>query len=407
MARRALGVAVVACVGVAAGAIVGSGACLPDLSTINCGNGHIDPHESCDPGVTPNPGCTSLCEIYCPAQPGDGNSYFFDQLSNHCYVSPITPSVAVQTYAEAQSTCQQLGGHIVTYVDEEEVADVAQFFAPVLPSGAAYWVGLSGASAAGPFASESAYEPGWNVSTQCSGCFLHGLTPGSSPPVIDAGADVGASPAILAASRPSNNGVMEVIGQGARERVVCEREPPGARSSVCADGAQFCFSVQATSKRYLYHPAATTALAAEAYCRGFLDAGTGRLVVLESRPEREQVIYELRQLHLLQVQLSQGGTAIPAGFWIGLSGAVTTRDGGVTYDAGAAGALDWVWDDGVRASASSTGSRPAVWGNHEPPAKTTLPSRAYIQFVSTYDTGLASTRSNNDESQTFPFVCEY
>jgi hypothetical protein len=382
----------------AAGAALVAGACLPDLAPNLCGNGYIDPGETCDPGVNITAGCSSGCQVVCAESPSEGKRYFFDSpFSDHCYFT----SKKVETFDNAVYSCQQQGSaHVVTFVDDDEVGSVSKHLSSLWPEGARYWVGFDRTVGGGPYTAESNNEPGWNSPANCSGCFLHGVT-GSVLPVADGGAEAGAPECVVAASVLASTNTMEVIGRNATAEVVCEREPVGSRSVPCFDGS-FCFNVLATTKGYVYSPVALPPDAAEAHCRALTDAGTASLVVFASRAEREQVIYELSQLRLLN-----GGGDIPNQFWIGLSApAPAPADGGASGGLDAGVTDPWVWDDGVRAATSPTVSHPSVWGNHQP--ATSVSARAYINIQNGYDTGLAYAESDNPSSpQAYPFVCQH
>ena len=69
----------------------------------------------------------------------------------------------------------------------------------------------------------------------------------------------------------------------------------------------------------------------------------------------------------------------------------------------------WTWDDGEAPSASSTGPRPAVWGNHQPISSGR--ARAFINLEAGYDNGLAYAYTIPEDSiqstQAMPYVCQY
>jgi hypothetical protein len=414
MARWTLGLGLLVGVGVVGAVVVG--ACLPGLTPSLCGNGHIDYGESCDPGANTNAGCTSFCQIICPNTPEDGGRAFLDSpSSNHCYFT----SNSLETFDNGTYTCGLQDAHLVTFVDDNEVAKVVANLGAAWPEGAGYWVGFYRQSPSGPYSAAAPNEPGWATGENsvgfpyaCTGCFLHGLVSGP-PPDGDGGAEAGPAEAILSADLSYDDGTMEAMGRRVGAQVVCEREPVGSRSVPCLDG-MFCFDVLVTetsdagrSKRYVYNPTPLTASSAEAYCRGITDGGASSLVVFSSRAEREQVIYELSQVSLLQ----GGGSGLEDGFsfWIGLTGQVVGPDGGAPVDAGPdAGAptVKWLWDDGVQAY-----RRPMVWGNGEPVAPNTKsPSqvRAFVELYDSYDTGLAHARAATPGAPHYSAaVCQY
>ncbi len=380
-------------------------ACLPSLGTSLCGNGHIDPNETCDPGANPqvDPGCSSSCEIVC--LPPDGGGAFLDlDVSNHCYFT----SKATAPYDIGAYTCGLVHAHPVTFVDGREVTSVVNNLEAWLSTGR-FWVGMQRSSGSGPYSALNVYapEPGWDVPKNCQGCFMYpdgGLAP------VDGGAEAGTDECVagevgVAVGHPS----MVVTGRNAEAQVVCEREPVGSRSVPCY-GSSFCFDVLATSgasartsKGYLFNPLPASVLDAEKFCRNLTDGGSSSLVVFESRAEREQVLYELHQV----LELPGGANTFPTpGFWIGLH--IASADAG----GGAAGCLGprgrplplWVWDDGVPASCSSTGRRPSVWGDGQPGEST---GDAYVNLTGGYDTGLAYAQGEDMGQETLPYVCQY
>ena len=394
MSRWAHGLGLVAGVGIVAVIVVS--ACLPDLPPNLCGNGHIDPNEGCDPGTSTNPGCDLNCAILCQQTQGDPHTYYFDEnLSAHCYFTTADQ----ETEDIASFGCGQEKAHLVTFVDDVELNGVIDGLASKWSMDPRFWVGFS-QSDAGSYFALAPHEPGWNTQSSCSGCFLHGVGVGL-PPVADGGAEAGFPTEIVATQLTSSDfATMDVMGPAATASVVCEREPVGARSVPCFSES-FCFDTlvtKGTGKGYLYSPSPATFSAAEATCRSLSDAGNASLVVFESRAEREQVIYELTQVPLLK-----GGVEPPSQFWIGLH-TQTFTEPGKSPDGGVRTGLEWVWDDGNPASPTSTGSRPSVWGNHQPAGSG--PSHAFIQLQSTYDTGLAYAREDTDAVQ-LPFVCQY
>jgi hypothetical protein len=166
-----------------------------------------------------------------------------------------------------------------------------------------------------------------------------------------------------------------------KTRVICEREPVGAQFTPCEAG--ICVDLVATygAKRYVIVTRAATADVAAQSCTSF----GGRLVVLQSRDEREQ----------LWLQLSRSSPELSR-IWIGLS----QKDGGSADDAGDS----WVWEDGTEAD--SPDGYPSPWGDHLPVTVGTT-SRAYMRA---YMGEIDDTLARNDEEaqivQTLPFVCE-
>jgi hypothetical protein len=378
--------------------------CLPDLGTSLCGNGHIDSTETCDPGPNPNPGCSANCQIVCANASNDAaafTSYFLDYpASNHCYFA----SSGVTNYNVGVEACRYAESHPVTFVDDNEVSNVLRAFGGSwLATSGQYWVGMESTDAGGPYYALSLNEPGWNVPALCPGCFMHGVTDGGLP-VLDGGAFAGPAECVVASDTPQSS-AMATTGHGAVAQVVCEREPVGARSVPCyADS--FCFNVLATqattsqtSKGYVFNPTRMRASEAARFCEGLTDGGATKLVVFESRAEREQVIYELSQLR----GLPGGESVFPVPFWISLHARAVPADAGSDAGGPAAGPVEWVWGDGVPASRTSTGPRPAIWASGEPDPMAV--GYAFIDNEGTFDTGLARARAGN--MQTAAVMCQY
>src|SRR5487761_1596976 len=115
-------------------------ACLPDLTvtplpTDTCGSGVVDlaRGEACDPGDAGATGCTATCAIDC-----EGGAV--DDASGHCYFWIS----GVDSYPLGKSKCSAAGGHVVSFVDPNEVAFVlAQTKTlPNAPSGSSAWLAL-------------------------------------------------------------------------------------------------------------------------------------------------------------------------------------------------------------------------------------------------------------------------
>ena len=402
MARGAR-LAWIGALGVVGGATVW--ACLPDLTPNLCGNGRIDADETCDPGGggNTNAGCSSTCAILCDLGAfGDAGpvARVLDTSSNHCYFTYKKPL----THDDAQYRCALQNGHLVTFVDNEEVGDVfgnGSTIPPSWPKDARYWIGLEAVSPGSSYFSAASFEPGWPaVGATCSGCFAKGVARGALE-AVDGGPGAGPSTCAVGVNVALDDGTTAVTGAKATAQVLCEREPPGSRSTPCFGGA-FCFGIAATTQyRYLYNPTRMTAANAETFCSR-INGDAGRpssLVVFESGAQREQVEYELRQTRLVQVD--GGTTPTPPEFWIGLASRLSRGDGGTTK-------IEWVWDDGVVAAPTSSGSRPSAWGNDQPPGNAKANVRAYIVNQDSYDTGLAYAKNPvAGSADLYPFVCRY
>jgi hypothetical protein len=357
-----------------------------------CGDGYIDLEagEQCDPpsGADAAPGvCTATCKMQCPGFVWSGN--------NHCYWA--APGSATSLNPAADNACNATSGsdHVVTFASEEEFQAVEanlrlQRTDPLLKTDPPYWVGLT-TVAQRSYVSIVNYEPGWDGT--CPGCYAHtldakGALAKYADPLTDGGlisaSCVAASPDGLDPTwreRPCTlpAGLPDTAF---KTRVVCEREPVGAQFTSCDAGICIDLVVTHGTKRYVLVTQPATADDAAQVCASL----GGRLVVLGSRDEREQL---WAQLSITSAQ--------PLRVWIGL----TQRDAGLEGDGAAPG---WVWDDGIVADAPD--GHPPPWGDHLPVAVGTT-SRAYLRA---YKGEIDDTLARNDEPaadvQTMPFVCE-
>jgi hypothetical protein len=159
--------------------------------------------------------------------------------------------------------------------------------------------------------------------------------------------------------------------------VLCEREPPGRSHAPCEAGACVAIKNTAGRKRYVVPARDGTASEADEYCKRL--GPVGRLVVLETREERESLMKEVARI---LAETTDAGAV-----WIGLS-RTTDRD------------ASWVWANG-----SAESSYPIVWGDKEPRPSAPPVARAYIGLDSKdYDIQLA--HADAPEARR-PFVCEY
>jgi hypothetical protein len=301
--------------------------------------------------------------------------------NNHCYE---LSSNSATFDSQAQTRCSDLGGHVVTFASEEEFGAVAGWMQAV--DAGALWVGLSlvQTQAERQYISVAPYEPGW--APDCSGCYVHAADPSVAlPRVLDTSDDGGPPPAqscIVASSDTARypNWFQSVCVAAPNVHTLCEREPVGAQWSQCDGGTSLvCIDlvVTHTTKRYEMQMKPATADGALQGCQAL----GGRLVVLESRDEREQI---WRQISLLPDP--------PPKFWIGLS-QVTDADGGTAA---------WAWDDGTKADAPD--AYPSPWARLEPNVGMSA-SRAYLGF---FESQPDNTLARSDESVTpLPFVCEF
>jgi hypothetical protein len=341
-----------------------------------CGNGTIDldAGEQCDPGATPamnvTGACTAACRVDCvsPAFRWPNN--------NHCYWLAATDN---SNFSNAQSLC--FPGHIVTFASETEF-DAVEANVRFSKADPRYWIDMT-TLAGRSYPSLVPYEPGWDPT--CSGCYAH--TPDPSMPLpryVDSKGVEAGGPCISADTDPVGPSWSESACTGIGTLVVCESEPVGAQFSACGD-AGVCIDLVATHarKRYVYRSSPATADSAEAFCTSL----GGRLVVLQSRDEREQLWFQLSKI--------AGASAIQR-VWIGLSLKMASSS------EGGAGDGVWAWDDGIPATAAAY---PSPWGDREPiDAGTT--SRAYMRAYMGVGE-IDNTLARNDEAvKELPFVCE-
>lgn len=338
---------------IALGALAGlSFACLPELSALKgavatdagdeatpitpispCGDGFIDDDagEECDQEDAST--CVG-CRIGCPG--------VIDDASSHCY---YVADGGAATFQAATAACS--GGHVVTIGSEREAALVDGFDA------GPYWVGASNQPALGGFGAALATEPGFAIDGGCPGCYARALVE----------SDAGSSCVVA-----TDGGWLLTPCFDAGATTICEREPVGLRSFYCS--GPYCATVKGGAKRYLLYLAseARTADAAAKECARYEG---GRLVVFESREERERIVRELLLL----------GLELPLEAWIGVSS-----------DAGT-----WTWDDG---QPIDDGGRPSPWGAGQP---STNAGRAFIRIgPAFFDSQLAQTKDEAARA----FICQ-
>jgi hypothetical protein len=322
------GVAVAGLGAVAVLVAFGPSACLPDLVVAaeagtgpSCGDGYIDPDagEQCDPGPpSADSGAATACEncrVVCTV---GSQATITDFSTDHCYYEPGPTT----DEADSINVCESAGGHVVRFVSDNELTLVSNWAAE-----APFWVGIIFQGSTVPpgwFPNEVTVEPGWDI--DCPGCFAGG----GAIEKGDAAADIGkcVTGGVLADGGGSAWS-QSICSQSAavtpfHRWTVCEREPVGTRTRAC--GANLCLTVAATQgvKRYVIVPTPMEANDAVIACAG----QGGRLVVLGSAEEREQLGYEVG----LQLQHALPATAA---LWIGLS--TNLEDGGWGWDEPAAG----------------------------------------------------------------------
>lgn|GEM_PF-2719380 len=366
---------------------IAAAACIPDLPADpstppppGCGDGYVDldAGEQCDPGTgvpAGTGGCTATCRVQCSGLLWSAN--------DHCY--ELAPQTAGSLFEAAQH-CGDLGdnAHVVTFASDDEFDTVAGYVSGV--DAGPFWVGIDNRVSVAPF------EPGW--SPNCPGCYAHAVDTTAPLPRLDASAPDGAPLAegcVRAFSDTRVQSWQQVPCSGApRIRVVCEREPVGRQSRPCDAGICVDLTLTHAAKRYVYVPSPATADEADPACT----AMGGRLVVLRSQDEREQLWLQLSRLD-----------AVPPAVWIGLSlsDAGAADDGGPGDEAGAEdGAPSWVWGDGVPASVY-----PSEWAVAQPSSSPSSHVRAFLLHQGAPQT-LDDTLARNDQPSltSLPYVCE-
>jgi hypothetical protein len=296
--------------------------------------------------------------------------------------------------ASATDLCSTIaGGHVVTFASEEEYQAVLGYYLDAGADGAPFWVGLEVTQSQtdnGHYTSAAEYEPGWRP--DCPGCYAH--TPDPTVPLQgNNGFCVEAAPT----AHPTAWQSVRCYGS-APLRVLCEREPsttPGSSQAVECE-AGICLNLVWTypQKTYVYMDIGLPADDAEQSCRSL----GGRLVVLGSRDEREQLWYQLS---------NQAVTAPPVQVWIGLARANVDTGADAAID-GSAGmtsvrAGPWVWDDDASAD-----SYPPQWGAQQPIATGPgISTRAYLQYEPTFSSSTLAVDFPLDPTIGPPaYVCE-
>jgi len=347
-----------------------------------CGDGIIDlaAGEQCDPGSeglgATNSGCNPDCTMQC-----SGNSAFLWARNNHCYEVAPLPASRLVLEADRMVCFGMLGGaHVATFASDEEFRAVAGHV-----DAGWFWLGLEESADNDDYTSLTDLEPGWSV--PCSGCYAHnpdlarGL-PASSATGSDAAYCVQASSDL---TQPAWQKV-PCDGVSPAPHVVCEREPVGSQARPCDAG--ICIHLVWTygTKSYVYGAVPLSADDGEQACHGL----GGRLVVLGSRDEREQLWKELGKL-----------TVVPPAVWVGLS---QRSVGGVagTPDAGRGDATtEWVWDDDASADAY-----PSEWGFNRPMTGSNRSTRAYLIREPTQQSDNTLARDDGPMPTSLPYVCE-
>lgn len=369
-------------------AIAAGAACIPDLPgdrsptpPAGCGDGYVDldAGEQCDPGAgvpAGTGGCSASCQVQCSGLLWSAN--------DHCY--ELAPQTAGSLFEAAQH-CSELGNnaHVVTFASDDEFNTVAGYVSGT--DAGPFWVGIDNRVSVAPF------EPGWSPS--CPGCYAHAVDPTMPLPRLDAKAPDGGpinEGCVRAFSDTRIQSWQQVPCSGApRIRVVCEREPVGRQSRPCDAGICIDLTLTHATWAYVYVPSPATADDAEQACT----AMGGRLVVLRSQDEREQLWLQLSRLD-----------AVPPAVWIGLS----LSDGGAAADGGVGGeagdaegsAPSWVWDDGISASVY-----PSEWAVVQPSSSPSSHARAFLLHQGAPQTQDDTLAHNDQPSLTsLPYVCE-
>jgi hypothetical protein len=408
---------VVAACALVVGAIAAAVACIPDLTFSApaeagvtgpvCGDGiiELDAGEQCDPSIAGDAsvaGCLG-CRMDCP------NGFVWEK-NHHCYQRQLLPGFAFEP--PTQSGGGGLGGaggagagvfiatkmcagqsHVVTFASEEEFREVVQSI-----DAGAFWVGLH--TNPDHFNPVRSFEPGW--SPNCPGCYAHTPSPyGSLPELPGVSVDSGSVDCVVAT--PDPDGAVPwyqypCSGTGFLRRfdVICESEPVGRPSTPCEAGE--CFDLVWTygKKRYLYRASPATWDAAKQAC----DRLGGRLPVLQSRDEREQLWSALAQV-----------SGAPHQVWIGLS----SVDGGLGFIGQEQ--PDWIWEDGTLAPARGVGAYPSQWSVREP-TQAILGGTNHAYLSQQTLLGVDDTLARNDppvpnnlslpsNAMNLPYVCEF
>jgi hypothetical protein len=342
----------------------------PSDATASDAGGGVVAKEECDPTDAGALGCTRVCTVDCV-------SGYVDPDTNHCYQAGGKAS----SYKDAIDECAKIGSHVVTFSTDDERNKVLD---AGLNGSAFFWVGLAQDPTALAYTAAATGEPGWAQGNPlpCTGCFARVGNATQIPKRPDAGG--GQLPCVgdgkgqgtwfqIPASLP--NPSTGAIG------VLCEREPPGLSHEPCEAGTCIAIKDTASRKRYVVPRGDGTAAEAEEACKRF--GPVGRLVVLETREEREALMKEVSRV------LAESGASgtVPATVWIGLS-RTTDRD------------ASWLWENG-----STETSYPVVWGDKEPKPAAPPVARAYVGLDSKdYDIQLAHADAPEKRR---PFVCEY
>jgi hypothetical protein len=350
-----------------------------------CGDGYIDlaAGEQCDPGSPGSAvgGCNADCTMQCSADAG-----FVWAKNNHCYE---LAGIASSLYGATRTLCYPPGtaqpAHVATFASEEEFTAVA-----ARVDAGWFWVGLQEPMNNNDYTSVAQFEPGWLA--QCTGCYVHttDVTMGlPKSPVVGTGGYY-----CVQGSSDLKQRAWQMVpcaGIDPGLPVVCEREPVGTQAHPCEAGTCIDLVWTQGTKSYVYGAEALTADEAEAACRGI----GGRLVVLRSRDEREQLWKELGKLT----------SGVPGSVWIGLSEVVVSggdagvSDGSTAADSSAASV--WVWDDdaGVDAYVSP-------WG-YDQPRTTAHSPRAYLLNEQPQASDDTTARTDPLVAPgTLPYVCE-
>jgi hypothetical protein len=310
-------------------------ACLPDLEIGQpasvCGDGFIDPDagEQCDPGqVGDAAGASNACVNCKVACVVGGYSTFEDPATQHCYFQVGETATGLGTPTAATGECEAWGGHVVRFASEAELALVAANAATD-----PFWVGINRTAAGVWHPLETTVEPGW--AADCIGCFAQ--VDGGTIPMDPAETDPDGT-CVIGFIAPAQSWIESQCSAPKKpdffRQTICEREPLGSRARAC--GANVCLSVAATqgSKRYVVvgNPTDGGLGANDAVLA--CSAQGGRLAVLGSREEREQL-----------------GYAIGAYFGAGSSGWIGLSDTNG----------EWGWD-----APDAGGMTPPPWGEGEP-----------------------------------------
>jgi hypothetical protein len=272
------------------------------------------------------------------------------------------------------------GAHAVTFASDAEFRAVAAHI-----DAGWFWVGLHETSDIDDYSALPDLEPGWSI--PCTGCYAHNPNLNAGLPASTVTGSGGAY-CVQASSDLTQPAWQKVpcVSATPAINVLCEREPVGSLAAQCDAGT--CIQLVWTygTKSYVYGAVPLSADEAEQTCHGL----GGRLMVLGSRDEREQLWKELGKL-----------TVVPPAVWVGFSQPSVSGDAGARDAGNNDGAIPWVWDDDAGANAY-----PSPWGYNRPTAAANHSTRAYLIREPTQQSDNTLARDDGPMPTSLPYVCE-